>query len=84
MKGSLICAITMGKRAECKVCIQTLTSSDSWKECPVTQAGGNKIGIQNIIFLKCKKLSAAQERSSLDRPFIAKEERQLMGHSPVY
>ncbi|KAL8182917.1 UNVERIFIED_CONTAM: hypothetical protein K2H54_007516 [Gekko kuhli] len=50
-KGSLICAITMGKRAECKVCIQTLTSSDSWKECPVTQAGGNKIGIQNITFL---------------------------------
>lgn len=48
--GSLICAIAMGeKRAECKVCIQTLTSSDSWKECPVTQAGGgNKIGIQNI------------------------------------
>lgn len=39
VKGSLICAITMGERAECKVCIQTLTSSDSWKECPVTQAG---------------------------------------------
>lgn len=30
-----------------------------------------------FFFLKCKKLSAARERGSLDRPFIAKEKRQL-------
>lgn len=84
MKGTLICAITIRKRVECKVCIQTLTSSDSWKECPVTQAGVNKIGIQNITFLSKVQKALCCPREKFFGPAIHCKGREAANRGGIH